>query len=680
MYNLDLTKEKYPIIIKPNLGQPILLNLKDVREDSGNIVKKLTFEALIIAIPQQSTQDILQQFHPNIFIQPVLLNSGDFAERRGERYPIDPISIRKIKKMDFRDQTVLNEEECEIWDIYNTLLQIDDVFGKRTVLYVIEFQVKNLKEICRIIQENGRNFLLFDIVHDLPNRLEDKINYHSIAIFNKDWKDFKFIHATDFHIARRNDFMIKYIKERTEQTNRRIRFHKKNISKIDTFISSRDFKFREEYQDHRLKDLRVAKYNFNYNLRLLIEFINKRVEKNELDFVLMTGDLIDYIQIARGNYQYENNFLVFLEILLGINRGLNKPPYLTDNEFVNKQEIMVPVFTIVGNHDYRKGHYSIRAGGVRKIFGFTRKDIKGYHDIRFFNYFKALRSKDKYLRDYFRYINPNLNYKIKIGDNYSFIFIDTGHDSIADMHDLLSGSPSTKGLRDYQIDLLRTYIQLSQDEKIVISMHTPPVSPHLGLRTKRRLRKNLDLDRKIEWSDLYEDNLRNKFGEGRLEKLLNLKYQTIMYNWATLLRIFTGSDKVIRRKVDLILCGHTHTLKEFRLKEVKKQDAESINLGYLIAPIYINVPCEVYTSKYRDTFKTFKDPMDLEIWYDVHKPFIFQTQAMGPISYTEKFKPPGFRYIHVENNQISRVNVYSIHLKEYLSAKEKEAQQELGLI
>ena len=680
MYNLDLTKEKYPTIIKPNLGRPVILNLNEIQDESGNFVKNLTFKAIIIAIPQQTPQDILQQFHPNIFIQPILLDSGDFSERRGDRYPIDPIGIRKIKKMDFRDQKVLNEEECEIWDIYNTLLQIDNIFGKRTVLYTIEFQIKNLKEISKILQENGRTFLLFDIVHDLPNRLKNKVNYHSVAIYNKDWKDFKFIHATDFHIARRNDFIIKYIKERAEQTNRHIRFHKRNLSKIDNFTITRDFKFREEYQEHRLKDLREAKYNFNYNLRKLIEFVNQKVEKNDLDLMLMTGDLIDYLEIARGNYQYENNFHVFLEILLGINRGLNKPPYLTDEEYLNQREVMVPVFTTVGNHDYRKGHYSLRAGGVRKIFGMTRKDIKGYHDIRFFNYFKALRSKDKYLRDYFRYFNPNLNYKIKIGNNYNFIFIDTGHDSMADMHDLLSGSPSTKGLKDYQIDLLRAFIQLCHDEKIIVGMHAPPVSPSFSFLKRKKLKKMLNLDRKIQWSDFYEYNLNEKLGSGRLEKILNLKYQTIMYNWANLLKIFTGSDKVIRRKVDLILCGHTHTLKEFRLKEVKKNEAENINLGYLIAPIFINVPCEVYTSRYRETFKSFKDPKDLKIWFDVKKPFIFQTMAMGPISDTEKFKPPGFRYISVVDDQITRVNVYSLHFKEHLTATEKESQQELGLI
>jgi len=35
-------------------------------------------------------------------------------------------------------------------------------------------------------------------------------------------------------------------------------------------------------------------------------------------------------------------------ILLGLNRGLDKPPYLgKDPEFVNKREILVPIFILM---------------------------------------------------------------------------------------------------------------------------------------------------------------------------------------------------------------------------------------------------------------------------------------------------------------------------------------------
>jgi hypothetical protein len=290
-------------------------------------------------------------------------------------------------------------------------------------------------------------------------------------------------------------------------------------------------------------------------------------------------------------------------------------------------------------------------------------DIKGYYDIKFFDYFFALYSRAKFLKDYFRYINPNLNYRVKIGDKYNFIFLDTGQDSIADMHDLLKGGPSTKGIKDYQVDLLRTYIQLSYNEKIIIVMHTPPISPNLGSLIRRKFKKRFKIKkRSLKWSDFYEENLKVYEENGRLDKILNLKYETIMYNWATFLKICTGSDKVIRRKVDLVICGHTHTLKEYRLKEAK--ETERINFGFLFFPIYIEVPCEVYTSNYRKKFKKFKDPKDLKIWFDVNKPFVLQTQAVGPISALYKYKPPGFRVYTIENDQITNAQVFSLHLKD----------------
>ncbi len=662
MFKLDLSKGDYPIILKPNLGQPTLINLRDFADKNGTFIKKIVFEAYIIAIPTQNIEEILQFFHLNLYIQPILKDKGDFSERRGQLFPLQVLEISKIKKLDFRDQAVLNEEDCLIWDIFNNLSQIDNIFGKRTDLYKIKVQIKEIKKIYKILKESNRSFLLFDIVHDLPNRIDNKVNYHAIALFDKDWSNFKFIHATDFHIARRNDFISKFLKDKAKDKTDRYKNRPKKFAKLDTFILSRDFEYKKDFQEHKLDKLRYAKYNFNYNLRLLIQFINEQVSKKELDFVLMTGDLVDYIRIARGNNQYKDNFQVFIDILLGINRGLDKDPHFHDGEYINAREILAPIFTIVGNHDYRKGHYSISIGSIHKIFGLTKKNIKGYHDLEFFNYFTALKSKDKYLKDYFRYLNPNLNYKLKIGKDFNFIFLETGQDSIADLHDLLKGSPSTKGLRDIQIELLRKYIKLSHDEKIIIIMHTPPISPNFGALTRRRIKREFKLKRKVQWSDLYELSLEKYIGNARLDRVLNLKYQTIMYNWANFLKICTGSDKVIRRKVDLVLCGHTHTIKEFRLKEAREM--ETISMGFYFTKIPIMVPCEVYTSRYRDVFKTFKNQMDLKIWFDVNKPFVFQTQAIGPLSLKYKFKSPGFRYIIVKNNQITRINIYSLHLKE----------------
>ncbi len=660
---LDLEKGKFPIIIKPNLGQPTLINLRDYRDKNGVFNTTITLNAIVITIPNYPTQKILEAFYSNIFIQPILKDDGAFSERRGEKIPLQPIQIEELEAFDFNDKNILEEENCIYWDIYNSLLEVEDVFGKRTELHKITFKIQNVNQIEQLIENSGREFILFDIVHDIPNMMKSKINYHSVAIYKKNWNDFNFIHATDFHIARRNDFIINFIKEKVKIKIKNRAKHPKKVMKIDDFILHRDFEFKKGFQEGRLDEIQYAKLNFNYSLRKLIIFINEQVLQNNLDFVLMTGDLIDYLNIARGNFQYENNFHVFLDIILGINRNLDVPPFLgQDDEFVNKKEILAPIFTTVGNHDYRSDHYGMRFGQIHNIFGMTSSDIKGYYDSKFFNYFTALRSRLKYLKDYFRYLNPNLNFKVKIGDSYNFIFLDTGEDSIADLHDLLKGGPSTKGIKEYQVDLLRAYIQLSHDEKIIIVMHTPPIAPNLSYLKQRKFAKRFKIKKKdLKWSYFYEENLKIYYETGRLDKILNMKYQTIMYNWGTLLKIFTGSDDTIRRKVDMVICGHTHTLKEYRLKEAKETDI--INFGFWLFPIYIKIPCEMYTSNYSEKFDTFTDFEDLKIWFDVNKPFIFQTQATGPISAKSKFKPPGFRFFKVKKNQITNADIFSIFLK-----------------
>jgi len=659
-FQLDLNKGDFPLIIKPNLGQPQLINLEDFKNKEGKYLKNVIFEAIIITIPKQTIPEIGKDFHLNTFIQPILKDEGKFLERRGVRYPLKLIEITSLNK-NISENNLLKEENCILFDLQHTILKEEGIFGERNELFKIVFEISDIRSIEALFKKTERRFILFDIIYRIPNRNEEITNFHSLALFNKDLENLKFIHATDLHIARRNDFISKFLKERTRE---KVKKRSKSIripSKTKKFMLERDFDFKKGFQLYRFKDLRSANYNFNYHLRKLISFVND----NKFDFILLGGDLVDYVEPANYDEDYKNNFHVLFDILLGLNKGLNKPPFLvTDKEYINKKEILCPIFTIPGNHDYRRGHYSIKLGNIHKIFGVSRKDIKNYEDRKDFSYIKALYSKRRFLKDYFRYFNINLNYKVKIG-NFNFIFVDTGRDSIADIHDLIRGAPSTRGLKDYQIDLLRAHIKLCKDEKIIIVMHTPPVSPNLSILKRRKYRKKLKIKyRKLKWSDFYEDNLRKKLGSSRLDTLFNLKYETIMYNWPDLLRILTGSDEIIKRKVDLILCGHTHTVKEFRLKEAKKVEAERLSIGYLFAPIFIDVPCEVYADRYRDFINKFEDPMDLSIWFDVNKPFIFQTQALGPInSRFRRYKPPGFRYFEVKNNKIVEISIYSLHLK-----------------
>ena len=96
-FDLDLKEGIFPIIIKPNLGQPILLNLRDFKDENGKLVKNILFDAIIIAHPHHKSQDILNYFHLRTYIQPILSGHGEFQDRRGEKSPLLRRKVRKVR-------------------------------------------------------------------------------------------------------------------------------------------------------------------------------------------------------------------------------------------------------------------------------------------------------------------------------------------------------------------------------------------------------------------------------------------------------------------------------------------------------------------------------------------------------------------------------------------------------
>ena len=65
---LNLEQGNFPIIIKPNIGQPTIINLREFRESNGNLVSNITFDAIVISVPNYPTQRILESFYSNLFI------------------------------------------------------------------------------------------------------------------------------------------------------------------------------------------------------------------------------------------------------------------------------------------------------------------------------------------------------------------------------------------------------------------------------------------------------------------------------------------------------------------------------------------------------------------------------------------------------------------------------------
>ena len=106
MYNLDFNQNEFPIIIKPNLGLPILLNLRDFKNEKGNFIKEIRFESIVLTKSDQTIKDIGEFFHLNIHIQPILKDEGNFLDRRGKKIPL---KLYEIKKLDITNVDKFDE-------------------------------------------------------------------------------------------------------------------------------------------------------------------------------------------------------------------------------------------------------------------------------------------------------------------------------------------------------------------------------------------------------------------------------------------------------------------------------------------------------------------------------------------------------------------------------------------
>ncbi|MHA1805805.1 MAG: metallophosphoesterase family protein [Promethearchaeota archaeon] len=649
-------KENHNILLlKPNLGQPHLINLNEIIEKQAlEPGTNLFFEAIFFLEKPCKKEDLEKILLNHCYLQPLLKDTGDFNARRGSLIPLKILEINNPCIEDIK-KLRKNEKEVILHDIYLNLNKLLEKPIKQDTLHVVKFGILNLLSIKTLLKQEQRACLLFDIVIKIPTFTTPIINYHALAIFNKEWKNFSFIHATDLHVARRNDFISIHLKN---EANNKFKNKKSCLStKNSPSISCRDFEIKIGFQENEYNQLKQAKYNFNYNLRKFIRFVNERIKDNELDFVVFTGDLVDYIEIAMGNDQYLNNYHVFTSILLGINMKKDSSSQFSQEEYQNQHEILAPIFTTTGNHDYRIGHYSLHFGNICKIFGMTKEDIKNYHDLKFFSYYSTVRSNIKYMKYYLEKINPNLNYSFKFGKKFLFICLDTGQDEKKNLYNLFRGVPKSKGLSDHQIQFIREVLSLNENKNIVFFMHAPPLSPMKNYYKLKKLRKLLKASQNVKWSELYENNLKKIKGTGHLNDLLHFNHQTIKNNRESFLKLCLGLNLKTNNKIDLILCGHDHSLKEFRLEP--NTHPPTISKEKEDKSTFFNI----FTQNYRKIINSMKDHDRLENYFKNNRPFLFQTQALGPISNKFlKFKPPGFRLFKVKENILYEIDVYSFHL------------------
>jgi len=336
------------------------------------------------------------------------------------------------------------------------------------------------------------NRTLYDIVFRMDNGRYYPLSPHALYT-KKSWDDFGLIHATDIHVARRIDGFRTKLKNAKKKYNRTDL--ENGIEKIN---------------------------NWNDRFRDLIRYANKLHEQGLLDGIIATGDIVDYLFEERDNKFGGGNFEFFKKLVLG------KVKY--PHKEATVEELKVPIFTTLGNHDYRINPYKLLAElsvfwGVINLktikqfdnYNINETEARAIQDgrpkeepvtlssgqIYEKEYGKPEIDKDaarkmvaidKAPKYYLKYINRDFSYSVKLGQN-RLLMLDAGHDvgtpdgiletlaaytvfgSEDTKSSVLKGTPNTKGFVQTDLNLVAQALS-EADGAIIIGTHSPPINTH----------------------------------------------------------------------------------------------------------------------------------------------------------------------------------------------------------
>jgi hypothetical protein len=559
---------------------------------------------------------------------------------RGQSIPITIVSVEEIPIIQISDLNYLDNPSPQ-----EHLLKYR-IFGNLETFYRVHIKFNISKEIKNFLEV--RNFVMFDLV--MP---QERINYHSIIVSKQEWKNFQFVHATDLHLAERNDRIYNVVKKWKESSVKK---------GVDDFINTiakalkikRNIKNQGESHSSLTTPLRKRLINPNNQFRKFIKLMNKKVFKNELDFIVLTGDLVDYAVLSRfskkvresNQFKYEeSNWKVFKDITIQ-----SKAQIKAKGKKQGK-ELLCPIFTTIGNHDYRPYHYDLTWGEMYKKIGLNAAEALALNELFSASPISAIIKSTSALKGYLSEINPSFDFSLTLGDN-NFIFLNTGSDSFKNIRDLVRGHPSVTGLAGKQIKYLENLINHKFKEKTntFLFLHGPPINTGEQKITINIFEKKgrRFLKEKIEE---FKESLLQKLGQpksnARLDKSFNVKYGTISSNWEKLI-------KFCRDYSTLVLAGHTHMQREFRL-----EDPETKTRVYDSPPFSLKKlenPAAVYYDTYSELYS---DAESIE----KHGPFIVQTPALGLGGYKNLDTAGAYREVIIKEGKLSSFKVKYITRK-----------------
>ncbi len=202
---------------------------------------------------------------------------------------------------------------------------------------------------------------LYDLVFTDKPSLR-KINYHAVQFIETSQKELNFIHLTDLHVAKRNDDILAEV----------LKNYKKGMG--------------------TRKQITERFINFNDNLRKFIYVANEMALKGKLDFIVITGDIVDFSGLGWNECinPAENNWKVFLDIVTGQYAETSRRFRLQidDNKDKINTGLKVAIFTTTGNHDWRLHPYGLLPlkifsktlqPGKNGEYGLTEEEAKMYN-------------------------------------------------------------------------------------------------------------------------------------------------------------------------------------------------------------------------------------------------------------------------------------------------------------
>ena len=314
----QLARDETFLVLSPNLGCPRLIPLADLAAGQPISVLIASSEWKDCA-PQQSV------FQDRFLLQPANCPPGSRPPRLELRPAAAP---RQLVEWDslrpFRDAD-------DTWWVLSRELQYG-VLGAESRFWRLDLVLEDPKELTALFR--GQRLLLFDLLWTSSDGRTTKTNSHCVQVMARRDGPLRFLHVTDLHVAHRNDQILAEV---LKQDSLRL------ASEIeDSFV------------------------NFNENFRKLVGYANTLAEQGELDFVVITGDLVDF---AHPGWRDEactvqNNWKTFVYILAG------------EDDRGEGGGLAVAAFTSLGNHDWRLHPYPPSVRSVAKAFGLKPEELR----------------------------------------------------------------------------------------------------------------------------------------------------------------------------------------------------------------------------------------------------------------------------------------------------------------